>query len=74
VGSAVDIKTEPSNDNRSYRVCSDKIKRELGFVARRSLEDAVSDLKEAFDAGKIPHSFDDDIYFNIKRMQNVKLA
>jgi nucleoside-diphosphate-sugar epimerase len=74
VGKDVEIKVEPTNDNRSYRVSSEKIKQELGFSAKRTIEDAVMSLKEAFDAGKIPNSFDDDIYFNIKRMQNLKLA
>ena len=71
VGNNVEIKVEPTNDNRSYRVSSEKIKTELGFTAKRTIEDAVVSLKEAFDAGKIPNSFDDDIYFNIKRMQNI---
>jgi nucleoside-diphosphate-sugar epimerase len=74
VGRDVDIKVEPTNDNRSYRVNSDKIKRKLGFATKHSIEDAVRDLKAAFDAGKIPHSFDDDRYFNIKRMKAVDLA
>ncbi|MDX2073982.1 MAG: NAD-dependent epimerase/dehydratase family protein [Alphaproteobacteria bacterium] len=74
VGKDVEIKVEPTNDNRSYRVSSEKIKKELGFSAKRTIEDAVVSLKDAFDAGKIPNSFDDDIYFNIKRMQNLKLA
>lgn len=74
VGKDVDIKVEPTNDNRSYRVSSEKIKRELGFSAKRTIEDAVTSLTEAFAAGKIPNSFDDDLYFNIKRMQNLKLA
>ena len=74
VGRDVDIKVEPTNDNRSYRVSSEKIKRELGFTAKRSIEDAVRDLKEAFDAGKIPNSFEDDRYFNIKRMKLIELA
>lgn len=69
VGRDVDIKVEPTNDNRSYQVSSEKIKRELGFTAKRTIEDAVRDLKEAFDAGKIQNSFDDDRYFNIKRMK-----
>ena len=73
VGKDVEIKVEPTNDNRSYRVSSEKIKRELGFSAKRTIEDAVVSLKEAFDAGKIPNSFDDEMYFNIKRMQNVGL-
>jgi nucleoside-diphosphate-sugar epimerase len=74
VGLKVDIKVEPTNDNRSYRVSSDKIKRKLGFTTKHTIEDAVRDLKNAFDAGKIPNSFDDDRYFNIKRMKAVHLA
>lgn len=73
VGRDVEIKVEPTNDNRSYRVSSEKIKRELGFTAKHTIEDAVRDLKDAFDAGKIPASFDDDRYFNIKRMKVVGL-
>jgi nucleoside-diphosphate-sugar epimerase len=69
VGRNVEIKIEPTNDNRSYHVSSAKIKRELGFTAKRTIEDAVRDLKAAFDAGKVPASFDDDRYFNIKRMK-----
>ncbi len=74
VGNDVEIKIEPTNDNRSYRVSSEKISRELGFSAKRTIEDAVISLKEAFDAGKIPNSFDDEMYFNIKRMQNIGLV
>lgn len=73
IGNHVDIVTEPTNDNRSYRVTSKKIERELGFVPRRSVEDAVRDLKAAFDAGLIPNSLTDARYFNIKTMQETKL-
>jgi dTDP-D-glucose 4,6-dehydratase len=62
----------PTDDNRSYHVNSDKIKNELGFVPRHTIEDAIMDLKAAFDAGLIPDSMTDDKYFNIKRMQNLK--
>lgn len=74
VGNDVEIKREHSDDNRSYHVSSEKIKNELGFTPKHTIEDAVRDLKEAFDAGKIGNSFDDDKYFNIKRMQNLKVA
>lgn len=73
VGRDVEIKVEPTNDNRSYRVSSEKIKKELGFTPKRTIGDAVRDLKNAFDAGKIPDSFEDDRYFNIKRMKVVGL-
>lgn len=38
------IKTE-SNDNRSYHVCSEKIKNILNFETKYTVKDAVADLK-----------------------------
>ena len=69
IGSHIKITTTSTDDNRSYHVSSKKIKKELGFEARRSIEDAISDLKKAFDEGKVPNSLDDTKYFNIKMMQ-----
>ncbi len=63
------LETLPSEDIRSYRICSDKIKEELGFVPKRTIEDAVSDLIDAFQSGKLPNSMTDVNYFNIKAMQ-----
>ncbi len=74
VGANVEIRVEPTNDPRSYRVSSAKIKRELGFTPKRTIADAVRDLKAAFDAGKVPNSFEDDHYFNLKRMKTLKVA
>lgn len=73
IGEKVEIVTTPSNDNRSYHVSSEKIRRELGFVPNRSIEDAVRDLRAAFVAGKVPNSMVNDVYFNIKRMQRFRL-
>lgn len=69
VGDGVQIVTTPSDDHRSYHVSSEKIRREFGFNAKRTVEDAISGLKDAFEAGKVPNSLTDDVYFNIKRMQ-----
>ena len=73
VGTNVEIVTEPTNDNRSYRVSSAKIARELGFTTKRTVEDAVRDIKAAFDAGKVPDPLTDPRYFNIKTMQAIHL-
>jgi nucleoside-diphosphate-sugar epimerase len=73
VGQEVEIVTTPTDDNRSYHVSSEKIKRELGFVAQYSVEDAVRDLVAAFQAGKIPNPTTDNRYYNIKTMQHLKL-
>lgn len=74
IGKNVAIVTEPTNDNRSYQVNSDKIGREFGFKPRHTVEDAVRDLKAAFEAGTIPNSLTDPRYFNIKTMQAVRLV
>jgi nucleoside-diphosphate-sugar epimerase len=74
VGTNVEIRVEGTNDNRSYRVSSAKIKRELGFTPQYTIADAVRSLKDAFEAGKIPNSFEDDNYFNLKRMKAKNVA
>ncbi|HZT49903.1 MAG TPA: SDR family oxidoreductase, partial [Hyphomicrobiaceae bacterium] len=73
VGPEVDIVVTPTDDHRSYHVSSERIRRDLGFVAARSVSDAIVDLKAAFNAGKVPNAMTDDRYYNIKRMQALKL-
>jgi nucleoside-diphosphate-sugar epimerase len=69
----VELVVEPTNDNRSYHVSSEKIKDWLGFIPRFSIENAVSDLLDAFEAGKLPNSMEDIRYVNIKTMKAVNL-
>ena len=73
VGKNVDIVVTPSDDHRSYHVSSEKIKKDLGFGAKRTVSDAIIDLRRAFNAGKVPNAMTDDRYYNIKRMQGLKL-
>jgi nucleoside-diphosphate-sugar epimerase len=73
VGPKVDIVVTPTDDHRSYHVSSERIRRDLGYLAQRTVKDAIVDLKTAFLAGKVPNSMLDDRYYNIKRMQAVKL-
>jgi nucleoside-diphosphate-sugar epimerase len=73
VGDNVEIVVTPTDDHRSYHVSSEKIRRDLGFKAARSVSDAILDLKAAFEAGRVPNSLTDDRYYNIRRMQSVKL-
>jgi nucleoside-diphosphate-sugar epimerase len=68
------LETTESNDNRSYHINSDKIQRCLGFIPKRSVEDAVRDLCTAFRAGKIPDSMSDEQYFNVKRIQSLEVV
>jgi nucleoside-diphosphate-sugar epimerase len=68
VGPDVKIVTSKTDDLRSYRVSSAKIKRELGWEPKYSVPDAVRELVAAFKAGKIPDSLTAPRYFNIKTM------
>jgi nucleoside-diphosphate-sugar epimerase len=73
IGRDVKLIATPTNDNRSYHISSKKIEKKLGFKAKHSIKEAVEDLKKAFDEGLLPDSFENEKYFNIKRMQNINL-
>ena len=74
VGEDVKLITTSSDDNRSYHISSNKIKIELGFEAKHTIRDAVEDLCDAFDKNLLPDSLSNEMYFNIKRMQNLELV
>jgi nucleoside-diphosphate-sugar epimerase len=73
LGGNIVIETTPTDDIRSYHVSSRKLKEELGFEARHTIQDAVRDLKRAFDAGLLPNSMEDIRYYNIKTMLALNL-
>jgi nucleoside-diphosphate-sugar epimerase len=70
----IPIVTTPTDDIRSYHVNSDKIQRMLGFKPQHTIEDAVRDLCAAVRAGKLPNSMDDNFYFNVRRLKELKAA
>jgi len=65
----IDIVVTESDDKRSYHINSDKIRRELGFSTKRTIEDAVRDMCQAFKVGLLPNSFNDDKYFNVRALK-----
>ena len=69
---AIDVTS--SDDPRSYQINSDKIRRELGFAPRFTIEDAVRDMVKAFGQDLLPNSFDDINYYNVKKLQALKVA
>jgi len=70
---SVEIVTTPTDDHRSYHISSEKLRCDLGFEPKHTIEDAVSDLKAAFDVGKIPNPMNGTRYYNIKTMQTIDL-
>jgi len=65
---AVEVVTTPSNDLRSYHISSERIRRELGFVPKRTIEDAVRDLCRAHAEGRVTNP-DDIGYHNVRTLQ-----
>ena len=74
IGKDVELQTTPTDDDRSYHISSEKIKKILGFESEFTINDAVNDLKNAFENDMLPDSLTDEKYFNIKRMQSIKLS
>ena len=73
IGSHVAIVHKPSNDHRSYHISSERIKRELGFAPQHTVEDAIHDIKAAFDARLVRDPMTNIRYYNIKTLQKVHL-
>lgn len=71
---AVGIEVTKSDDPRSYHINSDKIRGELGFAPSFTIEDAVRDMCKAFAQGLLPNSFDDERYYNVRRLKTLKVA
>jgi nucleoside-diphosphate-sugar epimerase len=69
----IELEYTPTNDNRSYHVNSDKIKRVLGFETKHTIEDAIGDIASAFRRGLIKDPLANPLYSNIKRMQQLQV-
>ncbi|MGH7290022.1 MAG: SDR family NAD-dependent epimerase/dehydratase, partial [Myxococcota bacterium] len=68
------LRVVPSADDRSYRISSEKLARELGFRARRPIEDAIRELEAALLDGRLPNPLSDPRYYNVKMAQALELA
>ena len=73
IGSHIEVSSEPTNDLRTYHICSDKVKAELNFVPQYSIESAVQDIVAAYAEGKITDPFNNPLYHNVKIMERLEL-
>jgi len=71
VDGPVEVKVEPTQDQRSYRISSERIAEAIGFRPKFTINDAVADLQRAFINGDLPNSLTDPTYFNIRRMNEI---
>ena len=73
VGDDVQIIKTETNDNRSYHISSEKIKKDLNFSPKHTIDDAVQDLLKAFKNKLLNDPLNNEFYFNIKRMNSLKI-
>ncbi len=69
----ITIKIVESNDNRSYHINSDKIKKMLNFSPKRTIEVAIKDICEKFEQGIYKDSFENINYFNVKKIKKLNI-
>ncbi len=73
MGNDIKITRTSTNDNRSYHISSEKIKNILNFETKFTIDDAVKDLKNAFEKKLLKNTLSNELYFNIKRMNGLNL-
>ncbi len=73
IGNDVILEKKETDDNRSYHISSRKITEILNFKTQFTVEDAVIDLKKAFNEKQLVNTLENEMYFNIKRMNSYKL-
>lgn len=67
----ITIDETESNDNRSYHINSEKIKKILNFEPKLTIEDAVNDLCKQFKLRTIKNSLDNDIFYNVRTLKKI---
>ncbi len=73
LGGDIKLTISKTDDNRSYHISSEKIKKVLSFKTDFTIKNAVEDLKKAFDEKIFLNTLDNSDYFNIKKMQKIKM-
>ncbi len=69
----IDLKIEKTDDNRSYHISSNKILNKLNFKTSFTVENAIQDLIKSFNNNLFTNSLENENYFNIKKMNSIKL-
>ena len=73
LGDDIKLVVTPTDDNRSYHISSKKIRNKINFITKYTINDAVKDLKLAFEKKVFKDSLNNPDFFNIKKMQEINL-
>ena len=67
-------KVDSEDDKRSYHLNSSKIKKELNFNLKHSVDDAVNDMYLLLQTKKFDDSLINDSYYNIRTLKKLKIS
>jgi len=73
LGRNIGIVIKPIKDMRSYHMSSEKVVKILGFKPKKTISDAIIDIKNAYDNNLI-NDYKNSIYYNIKRMKELQVV
>jgi len=72
IGDDVEIEVQKTDDPRSYHISSEKLTKKTGYKPKRIIKDAIKEIKNAFEDGKIP-DWKDSKYYNVKKMKELNI-
>lgn len=67
----ITMRTTPAKDGRSYHISSTKAFERLGMTPKKTIQDAVLDLKSAIIKGQLKNTLTEEKYYNIKTMKKL---
>lgn len=73
MGGNIKIEHKESNDNRSYHISSNKISKVLNFTPSYDIKESVISLFNKFNDKTLLNTFENNNYFNIKKMMEINL-
>jgi nucleoside-diphosphate-sugar epimerase len=68
VGGKPKIFVTPTEDQRSYAISGDWIKRSIGWSPYYSIASAIATLVGAIHDGRVPDAMTSDVYYNVRRI------
>lgn len=69
----IEIAVSPTDDLRSYHISSQNAARELGFFPKHTVEEAIGDIKKAYEKGLFIKPLENRLYYNLQLMKKIKL-
>jgi nucleoside-diphosphate-sugar epimerase len=64
----IDVRVEPIDDHRNYRVSFARVRDELGFIPKRDLEHGIAEIHHAVSTGTV-EDYRDESYSNVEAMR-----